>query len=328
LVSGRISDELKKVGKSLKIDRLLAMTVLLLNRDRISAKELAERFEVSTKTIYRDMDTLSQSGIPVLAHQGTMGGFEIMEQYTISRQYLTLSELSSMIAAVKGVGMAVDDAAYSTLQDKVMALLRKSDKDSNGQRGESLVFDLNPWGQGPEARQKVNLFKQAIEDKRIVQLSYINRNGTETERTAEPYALILKGNIWYVHAYCLLRGAFRVFRVSRIHQAEALSATFERREAALLDKYAWDSDWLGTDEVEVTLVFRPQARYRVGDSFPADKVTIAEDGSLRVKNSFVLDEWFYGMLLSHGDHVKVEQPDFVAEQVVERARNIIGRYVN
>ena len=87
----------------MKIDRLLAITVLLLNRQRISAKELAARFEVSTKTIYRDIDTLSQAGIPIVAHQGTTGGFEIMEQYTIARQFLTLSEIDAMISAVKGI---------------------------------------------------------------------------------------------------------------------------------------------------------------------------------------------------------------------------------
>ncbi|WP_306010662.1 YafY family protein [Paenibacillus sp. FSL H8-0548] len=304
------------------------MTVLLLNRGRISAKELADRFEVSTKTIYRDMDTLSQSGIPVFAHQGTTGGFEIMEQYTISRQYLTLGEISSIIAAVKGMGTALDDATFSSLLEKVEVLLNRSEKDGVSHRGESLVFDLNPWAQGPVARHKVNLFKEAIEASRRVQLSYINRNGTETERETEPYALILKGNVWYLHAYCLLREQFRVFRLSRVQQFHSLPGTFERRQTPVLDSYAWDQEWLGTDETEVTLVFRAQVRYRVGDAFPADQVTVLEDGTLRVKRMFTLDEWFYGMLLSYGDQVMVEQPDYIAEEVIQRAKNIIGRYQN
>ncbi|WP_438351164.1 helix-turn-helix transcriptional regulator [Paenibacillus sp. FA6] len=147
----------------MKIDRLLAMTVLLLNRERVSAKELAERFEVSIKTICRDMDTLSQSGIPVFAHQGTSGGFEIMKQYTISRQYLTFGEISSIVAAVKGMGTVLDDSTFASLNEKVKALLSKSDKQQSEQQGEGIVFDLNPWGQGPEARNKVNPLRRIIQ---------------------------------------------------------------------------------------------------------------------------------------------------------------------
>ncbi|OBZ10166.1 DNA-binding transcriptional regulator [Bacillus sp. FJAT-26390] len=313
----------------MKIDRLLAMTVLLLNRGRISAKELADRFEVSTKTIYRDMDTLSQAGVPILAHQGTTGGFEIMEQYTISRQYLSLEEISSIIAAVKGIGTAVDDAAYANLHEKVKTLLHQSEKHQEGVRGDSLVFDLNPWGQGPEARQKVNLFKEAIDETRKARFSYVNMNGSETEREVEPYALLLKGNVWYLQAYCLLREQFRVFRMSRVQQLQSLADSFERRQVPSLDGYAWDLDWSkNTADTEVTLVFRPQVRHRVGDSFHSDQVTVLDDGSLRVKGKLTVDEWFFGMLLSYGDQVKIEQPSYIAEQLVRRAKNIIGRYEN
>jgi predicted DNA-binding transcriptional regulator YafY len=95
-----------------------------------------------------------------------------------------------------------------------------------------------------------------------------------------------------------------------------------------LEKYAWDSEWLGIDETEVTLVFRAQVRYRVGDAFSSDQVTVLENGDLRVKRKFTLDEWFYGMLLSYGDQVMVEQPAFIADQVIQRAKSIIGRYQN
>lgn len=312
----------------MKIDRLLAMTVLLLNRGRISAKELADRFEVSTKTIYRDMDTLSQSGIPVLAHQGTAGGFEIMEQYTLSRHYLSLAEISSLIAAVKGLSTALDDATYAGLHEKVKALLRRSEKNEAGRFGDSLVFDLNPWGQGPAARDKVNLFKQAIEDTRKVQLSYINMNGTETERVIEPYALILKGNVWYLQAYCALREQFRVFRLSRVQQLNLLMERFERRETPSIDGYAWDADWSKSADTIITLLFQPQVRHRVLDAFHPDQMTVQEDGCLRVEGKLTVDEWFYGMLLSYGDQVKVEQPASLVEEIILRARNIISRYEN
>lgn len=312
----------------MKIDRLLAMTVLLLNRKRVSARELADRFEVSTKTIYRDMDTLAAAGIPIFAQQGTAGGFEIMEQFTISRQYLSLTEITSIVSAVKGISNALDDETYAGLHEKVKSLLTQSDKRLSEQQGEGIIFDLNPWGQGPEARNKVNVLKGAIEETRLVRLTYMNMNGTVTTRELEPYSLILKGNIWYVQGYCRLRLDFRVFRLSRMQELDILLGTFERREIPSLDRYDWDSEWDKKEKTEISLLFQPQVRYRVGDSFPTNQVTVLEDGSLRLQGEFTMDEWFYGMLLSYGDNVKIEKPSFVIKEILQRAQNIIQLYRN
>ncbi len=312
----------------MKMDRLLAMTVLLLNRGRISAKELAERFEVSTKTIYRDMDTLCQAGIPIAAHQGTSGGFEIMEQFTISRQFLTLSEINSIIRAVRGVNQALDDNTYDHLLEKVSSMIGPTDRSQSAGDQDPLIVDLNPWGQGPHTRHKVNVIRQAIEERRVVAFRYMNMHGEESERDAEPASLILKGNVWYLQAYCQLRGEFRVFRLSRIYDLTLQSQAFDRREAPSMEGYAWESTWSREEEKTITLSFSPQVRYRVEETFDPGQVLIGTDGSVRVEGYFSDDEWFYGMLLSFGHLVRVEQPPSVAEEVVRRARQIIERYSN
>ncbi|MNO20986.1 HTH domain protein [compost metagenome] len=310
----------------MKIDRLLAMTILLLNRERVSAKELAERFEVSTKTIYRDMETLNQSGIPIVAHQGTAGGFEIMEQYTIARQYLTYNEISAITAAVKGAATAIDDSMLDTVLEKVKALLGKADRTDSGTNGAGLIFDFNPWGQNVRTREKMNMLRQAITQSQRVGMRYLNRNGTESERIVEPSNLILKGYVWYLQAYCTLRGDFRVFRLNRIHELALLREPFVRRESPSLEQYAWDSEWSKEERQELTLVFHPNARYRIEDSFPPELITIQEEGSIQVKGEFTVDHWFYGMLLSYGDQVKVVHPESVAQEIVHRARKILERY--
>lgn len=311
----------------MKIDRLLAMTVLLLNHERISAKELADRFEVSTKTIYRDMEALNQSGIPIVAHQGTSGGFEIMEQYTIARQYLTLAEISSLVAAVKGIHSAFNDDMIANLLDKVKALLSRADRKETEKLGAGIVFDFNPWGQGPLVRDKVNLLKQAVEETRQVEFDYTNMNGTASSRVVEPTALILKGHLWYLQAYCTLREEFRVFRLSRVHHEVIRTEQFKRRQAPSLEGYSWDPAWSSGTDVEMVLTFHPQVRHRMEDNFPADQVAVLDNGFLQVKGLFTVDEWFYGMLLSYGDDVKVEQPASVAEEIVKRAHKIIERYI-
>ncbi|GKU77422.1 YafY family protein [Paenibacillus sp. L3-i20] len=310
----------------MKIDRLLAMTVLLLNRGRVSAKELAERFEVSKKTIYRDMDTLSQSGIPIVAHQGTAGGFEIMEQYTIARQYLTLNEIEAVVAAVRGINTVMDDHVFASLLEKVKTQLNQVDREHPEQQGTGIVFDFNPWGQGTAAREKVNMLRQAVESSSLVEIGYLNMNGKESQRVIEPVVLILKSNIWYLHAYCTLRHNFRVFRLSRIQHLRIMGQHFVRRPAPSLDGYVWDEQWSQFTKEEVVITFQPKVRYRIVDTFHPEQITILEDGSIQVKGQYVADEWFYGMLLSYGESVKVEEPNYIAEELVNRAQKIIERY--
>lgn len=310
----------------MKIDRLLAMTVLLLNRGRVSAKELADRFEVSTKTIYRDMETLNLSGIPIVAHQGISGGFEIMEPYTIARQYLTLSEIEAILAAVKGIHTVMDDRMFGTLLDKVKALLSRVERLQMEQQGAGIVFDFNPWGQGSAARDKVNRLRQAIEHSSKVSFKYLSMNSTESERVVEPAALILKGYLWYLQAYCTLRSEFRVFRLSRIQELRVLEQSFVRKQAPSLEGYTWESNWSNANLQEMTFLFNSKVRYRVGDSFEPEQITVQEDGSLQVKGLFTEDEWLYGMLLSYGEHVKVEAPIHVAKEMMSRAQKMMERY--
>ncbi|BFH59630.1 helix-turn-helix transcriptional regulator [Paenibacillus azoreducens] len=313
----------------MKIDRMLAMTVLLLNRGRISAKELADRFEVSTKTIYRDMDTLSRAGIPIAAYSGTSGGFEIMEQYTISRQFLTLDEIYSIFAAVKGVKAALDDQTLDGLLDKVETLLYRSrqEKEVGHSVSAELLFDLNPWGQGVNTRGKVSQLRQAIGQSRKVKLQYINMNGSDSEREVEPCRLILKGNVWYLQAYCLLREDFRSFRLSRIQEIDVFEAHFTPRKLPLQDTYDWKPEWSSdARKSTVRLLFSPLVRHRVWDTFAPDQISLYDDGSVCVEGEFSLDEWFYGMVLSYGGHIKIESPEFVAEEVVRRAQKILDLY--
>ncbi|EGG31909.1 helix-turn-helix transcriptional regulator [Paenibacillus sp. HGF5] len=313
----------------MKIDRLLAITVLLLNRGRLSAKELADRFEVSSKTIYRDMDTLCQAGIPIVAHQGITGGFEIMEHYMIDKYWLSAEEMSTLVTAVKGLSSALEDPQMGVLLEKVKALLRRVEQGLGDEyRKEPVVMDFQPWGQRQGLKSAVGLLKQAIHDKRRVQMEYIDHQGHAERRTIEPASLILKGNIWYVQAFCLERQDHRIFRLSRMQHIEILHQTSETRMIPSMERLEWDSSWSGALERETVLLFEAAARQRVADMFPPEQVTVNPDGSLRVQALYKLDEWFYGMILSFGNQVLVEQPGEAAEEVKRRARLIMQRYDN
>ncbi|MGW8823141.1 helix-turn-helix transcriptional regulator [Paenibacillus lautus] len=313
----------------MKIDRLLAITVLLLNRGRLSAKELADRFEVSSKTIYRDMDTLCQAGIPIVAHQGITGGFEIMEHYMIDKYWLSAEEMSTLVTAVKGLSSALEDPQMGMLLEKIKALLRRVEQGLGDEyRKEPVVMDFQPWGQRQGLKPAVGLLKQAIHDKRRVQMEYIDAEGSAERRTIEPASLFLKGNVWYVQAFCLEREDFRLFRLSRMQDIKMLSEAYEPRPWPGKERLEWDSSWSNAREQETVLLFEAAARQRVADMFPPEQVTVNPDGSLRVHVLYKLDEWFYGMILSFGDQVLVEFPGEAAEEVKRRAKRMLLRYDN
>ncbi|MCM3260430.1 YafY family transcriptional regulator [Paenibacillus lautus] len=313
----------------MKIDRLLAITVLLLNRGRLSAKELADRFEVSNKTIYRDMDTLCQAGIPIVAHQGITGGFEIMEHYMIDKYWLSAEEMSTLVTAVKGLSSALEDPQMGMLLEKIKALLRRVEQGLGDEyRKEPVVMDFQPWGQRQGLKPAVGLLKQAIHDKRRVQMEYIDAEGSAERRTIEPASLFLKGNVWYVQAFCLEREDFRLFRLSRMQDIKMLSEAYEPRPWPGRERLEWDSSWSNAREQETVLLFEAAARQRVADMFPPEQVTVNPDGSLRVHVLYKLDDWFYGMILSFGDQVLVELPGEAAEEVKRRAKRMLLRYDN
>lgn len=312
----------------MKIDRLLAITVLLLNRQRISAKELADRFEVSVKTIYRDIDALGQAGIPVVAHKGASGGFEIMEEYTLHRQLLSLKEMAAILAAIKGAASALDDGLLEHLLEKMEALIGKMEQGQSGYAKAGVVFDFRPWGQSSAAQEKIHSIKKAIERSLPMRITYSNREGDGSERIIEPYKLILKGQLWYLQAFCTLKNEFRVFRLSRITSYHIMDFPFVPRKPPQLDKYAWGSEWSKEKEREVLLTFHPIVRSRIEDTYPAGYITILDDGSIQVKGRFIADEWFYGNLLSYGSMVKVEQPAEIALELKRRAQQIAEQYSN
>ncbi|KKO54124.1 helix-turn-helix transcriptional regulator [Paenibacillus sp. DMB20] len=316
----------------MKLDRLLAITVLLLNRGRVSAKELSERFEVTSKTIYRDMDTLNQAGIPIIAYQGVSGGFEIMESFMIDRHWLSVEEMRSLVTAVKGINNAMGDMETEALLEKVNNLLQKALQGRSGEEGglqtERLIMDMNPWGQREGIRETIGILKQAIHEKQCAVIGYISSDSVNRSRMIEPASLILKGNVWYVQAYCKLRREFRIFRVSRIQHIELTDEAFLPRQAPEIERLDWKTTWSDGCETDMALRFEPEARQRIADVFHPDEIREFPDGSFRVNVSLKADEWFYGMILSFGGKVIVESPPSVAEEVVRRAKKIIARYEN
>jgi predicted DNA-binding transcriptional regulator YafY len=311
----------------MKLDRLLAITMLLLNRKRISAKELSDRFEVSLRTIYRDVETIQYAGIPVVSFAGTSGGYEIMDRYRLDRQFLSMEELHSIVIALRGIRTTLDDRDIGLLLDKVGALMGKPEQMSLDEASERLVIDINPWKSGQADKEKLTGLREAIRDNRVIRFAYTSGEGEQSSRTCEPMRLVLKGYVWYVYGYCLLREDFRIFRLSRVRNLELTHDIFIRRpEPSPDDTLRWERRTGTQGTVDLALLFAAKTRARVEDYYGSDRIENRPDGSLLVKVSQPDEPWLYGFLLGFGADLKVLEPPEVAAHMREKALEIAKLY--
>ena len=308
----------------MKIDRLLSIIIMLLNRDKIPAKELADKFEVSIRTIYRDIDTINQAGIPIISYQGNNGGFGIIDNYKIDRQLLTLKDIFSILSALKGINTTLEDTELDNAIEKITTLVPKEKSDMMKLHCEQLVIDVLPWGFTHKQKERIKLIHNSIIDNRVIDFIYSNTKNETIRRSVEPMTLIFKGYAWYLFGYCLIKKDFRLFRLSRMKDIKFLNQTFERKDVSYQAFTMPDENSLPM--TELVLKFAPHLRTRVEDFFDEEGITIQDDGYLIVKTAFPEDEWVYSTLLSYGENVEVLHPPHIKKIILEKAKKIVLNY--
>lgn len=202
----------------MKDNRLFRMLYYILKKGKVTARELAERFEVSIRTIYRDIDSLSSAGIPIYAIQGKGGGIEIADEFVLSKSLLTEDEKEQIMTALYGLEN-VNKSYENELLIKLSALFKI--KNTNW-----IEVDFNSWQNNKIYEKIFNEIKSAILSKNILEFSYFGSN-EETYRKVKPVRLLFKGQDRYLYAFCLLRDDFRYFKLSRIKKLKTLPVIFE-----------------------------------------------------------------------------------------------------
>lgn len=310
----------------MKLHRLLGITMLLLGRKRMSGQELADRFEVSLRTIYRDLETINSAGIPIASYPGADGGYEIMDQYRIDRQMVSLDELHSIVTALKGMQTSLDDRDMDHLLAKVGALVAKSEQNRMDEAGETIIFETNMWQAGLTDKTMITQLRQAAKNRNVVRFAYMNKKGLEAERTVEPIGLAWKGVAWYLYGYCRLRDDYRIFKLSRMKGLHVQNENFPTRAARLEDLNAQWGSWQSSSYIKILLRFQPQVRMRVEEYFRPEQIAVQEDGSLIVTSDHLENSWLYGMLFSYGTDVQVLEPEHLVKNYREQAEQIARLY--
>ncbi len=265
------------------------------------------------RTIYRDIDSISLAGIPVVTYQGQGGGIGLAPGYRIDRNLLTRDELVSVFTALRAATTYSDRHAGAILE-KLRVLVPEARSDSFQTRLQHTVIDLRPWGNTSGLHRKLKLLQEAAESLRTVSLLYCSTRGESTRREVEPHVLLLRAQHWYLYGFCRMRQSFRLFKLSRIQEVVLLDDRFERVPLNL-EEAPWDQAWESPSVVDLHLRFHPSARVAVIDFFGAENLPSDSDRWFEMRISFPEDDWVYGFLLSFGPKVEVLGPPSVRERI-------------
>lgn len=297
------------------INRLLSIIYILMNKGTVTAGELAGRFEVSVRTIYRDIDTLSMAGIPVYTTKGRNGGISLTEQFVLDKMLVSRKEQQQILAALASLQ---ETGAHE--EEEILNKLGEFFKE----KPENWVgIDFSDWS--GRRKELFNQIKDAILNRHVLQFDYYGQYGDMSSRYAEPVQLLFKEYTWYVRAFCRSRHAMRLFKVLRMKRVTVLDETFEPRVLSETSDFPDEAKTeCGnaaaniTQDTEITLWIDKHEAYRIYDRFAEDEINVLPDGHFEVHFSSPLDDWTYGLILSFGPSAKVLEPKFVRAEIHRR----------
>lgn len=292
----------------MQINRLFEIIYLLLNRKTVTAKELADRFEVSVRTVYRDIDTLSSAGIPIFASRGRGGGISLLDDFVLDRSVLTDQEQEEILFSLQSMN-AVHQV--SDIVQKLSSFFQKTDTDWIG-------VDFSPWG--VQDNGVFNMIRDAILQKRLLSFDYFSSYGEKTARIAEPHKLFFKGRGWYVCGYCRKKEDFRLFKLMRMKGIKLLDETFVKRELPPAEPGR------PSTILSFTMKVHSSCAYRLYDDFDETQIDRDADGSFIVKASMPEDNWLYGYILSYGELAEVIEPPHLRGIISQKIKKLSKQY--
>lgn len=304
----------------MKYELLIKILFYVLSAGRVTTKELADKYEISPRTVLRYMDTLSLAGIPVMSIRGRNGGFKLMDTYVLPVSFMTKEEFDVSLSALESICNQLGSQTLESAIRKLKSVNKKSEGTLNFKSG-NLVIDEGEWGKVGSANEKLKLVENAIENKKVLSLDYHDRNGEKTVRLIEPYLVLFKQGVWYVYAYCRLRKDFRLFKVSRIAEASVTGETFDKKDfdATNLDFSLW-FDNKDSEEVEFTV--DKSARSDVEEWLGISSVSEDGKGVIYAKAKLPIEDSLVSKILSFCGEIKVEKPQSLKEKVKEKANLI------
>lgn len=292
----------------MKVDRLIGILSILLQKDTVTAPDLAEHFEVSRRTINRDIEDLCKAGIPICTRQGVGGGISIMDDYKMERTLLTTGEMQDILAGLRSLDSVNGTNRYGQLMEKLS--VGSSDFLTGNQ---SVLIDLSSWYKGTLA-PKIEAIRNGIEAAVELEFDYYAPKG-ESKRIIEPYYLIFRWSSWYVWGWCKEKEDYRLFKLNRMENVRLNGIRFEKRKAPMPD--------LGNEKIfpggiKVKAFFEPECKWRLVEEFGIGSFVEQSDGRLLFQADYTDKENLVSWLMTFGDRAELVEPVEIREEIRER----------
>lgn len=310
----------------MKIDRLVSIIMVLLDKKRIGAQELADMFEVSLRTIYRDIDAINMAGIPVRGTSGAGGGFEIMPEYKLDKNVFSAADLSAILMGLSGLSGMISGQELTNALTKVKSFIPADRAKDIEVKANQIFIDLSSWMGNRNIQPYLEKIKTALQESRVLSFEYADRYGSKTVRTAEPYQLVLKSNHWYFQGFCRIRNDFRLFRLSRISNLQILEDSFLPRD---YQKPQFNfAEILASMQSVIKLRIHESIREKILDYCTEDDLSPDGVEHYIVHFPFIENDYYYNILFSFGKKCECLEPSHVRAEMKRRILEIAALYEN
>lgn len=299
----------------MQANRLFEIIYILLEKNSVTAKELAERLEVSQRTIYRDIEALSTAGIPVYMSKGKGGGISILPEFILNKAILTEEEKTEILSSLRAVN------AVSFNDVEMEKVLKKLNNILGENHTNWIEVDFSNWGNAEREKETFNNIKFAILNKRIVNFHYMSGKGESINRQVYPLKLYFKGQSWYMYGYCKIRNDYRFFKLRRIKDLYISKENFNIKVPINIMK----EDNIFKDEL-ITLKMKISSKmaYRVYDEFENFKQL--DDGSFMASIEYPKGEWIFSYIFSFGEECEVLEPREIREEIKNKIKKMLLNY--
>ncbi|MBR3673121.1 MAG: YafY family transcriptional regulator [Clostridia bacterium] len=300
----------------MQVNRLFEIVYILLEKGTVKAKDLADHFGVSVRTIYRDIDVLSTANIPIYTNNGKGGGISILDSFVLDKSLISEDEQKQILFALQSLEkMNLNDE--QKLLDKMSTLFNKDVRSW-------IEIDFSSWGTDNTQNERFNKIREAIINRKLIEFTYFNSYGEENRRQVEPLQILFKDKSWFLKAYCRLKKDYRIFKISRIRDIQVLEQHYERE---IIEDYKEEYDNAKSNAITLKMKISKDMTYRVYDEFEKENIRQIEDGDFIVEIDYPENEWLYGYIMSFGEYAKVLSPEQVKKNIIKKLEKNLNNYL-
>lgn len=308
----------------MKIERLIAIIMILLERDVVPTSELAEKLEVSRRTIFRDIDTLNIAGMPIMVTRGSTGGVSLMKSYKVDKKLFTPKDVQSLITSLQSYNQLLENKEIANTLTKLQSMTEENDLLKQNINYQNFSIDLEPNQGNRSLRILLKVIETAMNNKRYLLFNYTDKSGDGTSRKVEPYKVVFKESSWYLQAFSIERNDYRIFKLARMSDVQLSEETFTPRDFVPLPMDG--SNWMTKDIVIVIIRIDKSLKDKVIERFGEEYIIAHNENNYIAKYPIVDNEDGYNVLLKFGRKCEIIEPLSVRQNFKKYLMKIMESY--